>query len=262
MKLLVDTKANHVLYAEVNKDVVDFLFSLLALPVATIVNMLGKGSLTGSFGNVYSSVEKLDDTYILPGAEKSAVLQPAVVPSAASTTRSSLLLPAPSSGQSLKSFFQCKSSNYSGCCDYVTDTRGTMCPSCRTRMNVALKFAPPNADSSGYNLKNSGAAKGFVQGVVTYTVSDDLTVTPMSTISTITLLNTATANIGNLQEKTVQLGYTEVMVIDPSTVSFYASTSLLDLLEHTSRLRIHVHLACFAGFGDCQGVDAVQDRPH
>jgi hypothetical protein len=99
MKLLIDTKANRAVFAEVDKDAVDFLFSLLALPVAKIVEMLGKGSMPGSFGNLYGSVEKLDDSYVLPGAEKKTVLQPAVVPSAASTRRSSLLL-APSSGQS------------------------------------------------------------------------------------------------------------------------------------------------------------------
>jgi hypothetical protein len=56
-----------------------------------------------------------------------------------------------------------------------------------------------------------GAGKGFVQGVVTYTVMDDLKVAPMSTISGITLLNTfGITDIGSLQEKTVQLGYDEV----------------------------------------------------
>jgi hypothetical protein len=33
MKLLVDTRGQRVLFAEASKDVVDFLFSLLALPV-------------------------------------------------------------------------------------------------------------------------------------------------------------------------------------------------------------------------------------
>jgi hypothetical protein len=96
MKLLVDTTANRVFFAEADKGVVDFLFSLLALPVATIVEMLGTSSMHGSFGNLYGSVEKLDDTYVLPGAKKEAVLQPTVVASAAR----SLLLPAPPSSSS------------------------------------------------------------------------------------------------------------------------------------------------------------------
>ena len=40
MKLLVDTRAPCVLFAEASKDVVDFLFSLLSLPVGTFVKIL------------------------------------------------------------------------------------------------------------------------------------------------------------------------------------------------------------------------------
>ncbi|CAO2161114.1 unnamed protein product [Urochloa humidicola] len=47
MKLLVDTKAGRVLYAEASKDVVDFLFSLLTLPVGTVVKILSKDVLHG-----------------------------------------------------------------------------------------------------------------------------------------------------------------------------------------------------------------------
>jgi hypothetical protein len=50
-----------------------------------------------------------------------------------------------------------------------------------------------------------------VQGIVTYTVMDNLTVNPMSSISSIALLNTfAVKDLGALQEKTLQLGYKEV----------------------------------------------------
>ncbi|KAG0536509.1 hypothetical protein BDA96_03G069800 [Sorghum bicolor] len=93
MKLLIDTKKNRVLFAEANKDVVDFLFSLLALPVATIVKMLGKESMCGSVGNLYGSVENLDYSYV----------------------------PRP------KNFFKC---SYTHCNDYVTDSSGVSCPSC------------------------------------------------------------------------------------------------------------------------------------
>ena len=50
-----------------------------------------------------------------------------------------------------------------------------------------------------------------MQGIVTYTVMGDLNIAPMSAISSITLLNTfAVRDLGDLQEKTVQLGYKEV----------------------------------------------------
>jgi hypothetical protein len=65
------------------------------------------------------------------------------------------------------------------------------------------------------------AGAGFVQGIVTYTVMDNLKVAPMSSISGITLLNTfGVTDIGSLKEKTVQLGYTEVSTYCCKSVNF------------------------------------------
>jgi hypothetical protein len=77
MKLLVDTKAARVLYAEASKDVVDFLFSLLTLPVGTVVKILGTDAMFGSIGNLYGSVEKLDETCVRSADAKGALLAPA-----------------------------------------------------------------------------------------------------------------------------------------------------------------------------------------
>uniref|UniRef100_A0A0D9Y3E3 DUF674 domain-containing protein n=1 Tax=Oryza glumipatula TaxID=40148 RepID=A0A0D9Y3E3_9ORYZ len=210
MKLLVDTNAQRVLFAEARKDVVDFLFSLLALPVGTAVKLLGKDSMVGCVGNLYASVERLDDTYVQADAAKDALLSPVVLSPAASSNTSVLRLPAPSSSQP-KSFFRCGS--YS-CVYYVTDVSGVKCPSCGSQMATACTYAAPTAAQKLQAAAAEGAAKGFVQGIVTYTVMDDLTVSPMSSISSITLLNTfAVKDLGALKEKTVQLGYTEGLAI-------------------------------------------------
>jgi hypothetical protein len=114
MKLLIDTKAQRVLFAEASKDVVDFLFSLLALPVGAAVKLLGKESMVGCVGNLYGSVEKLDGTYVQPGAAKDAVLHPAVYSPAASDNSILVLLPESSSGKVL---FQC----YNNCNAYAME---------------------------------------------------------------------------------------------------------------------------------------------
>ncbi|KAK1661636.1 hypothetical protein QYE76_049795 [Lolium multiflorum] len=72
------------------------------------------------------------------------------------------------------------------------------------------------------------SGKGFVQGIVTYTVMDDLAVTPMSSISSITLLNTfAVKDLTALQEKTVPLGYNEGLEI--LKASLQSKTVLTDV---------------------------------
>ncbi|KAM0854352.1 hypothetical protein ACQ4PT_050479 [Festuca glaucescens] len=226
MKLLVDTRAQRVLFAEASKDVVDFLFSLLALPVGTAVKLLGKESMVGCLGSLYGSVEKLDGAYVQPGAAKDALLHPTVLSPAVSTKSSLLGLPAAALSPGAikpKMFYRCNRgcnpvgfgahSTCPSCRGYITDTYATECPSCGSQMTTKLTLVP--AESEDQVVAQAAAVvsgKGFVQGIVTYTVMDDLAVAPMSSISSITLLNTFDVkDIGALQEKTVQLGYKEVI---------------------------------------------------
>ncbi|KAF7052044.1 hypothetical protein CFC21_060203 [Triticum aestivum] len=216
MKLLVDTKGRRVLFAEAGKDVVDFLFSLLALPIGTVVKLIGAKSMVGSAGDLYRSVEKLDGTYVQPGAAKEEILRPVMARSPANSALLGLPAPTPPPAPSNR-FFKCSIASYSVCRDYVTDVSGTKCPRCSNAMTTQIQYAPP-----------AGAADGFVRGVVTYTVMDSLAVSPMSAISSITLLNTfAVTDLTALQEKTVQIGYKEGLEI--LKASLQSKTVLTDV---------------------------------
>ncbi|KAL6627418.1 hypothetical protein ACP70R_031144 [Stipagrostis hirtigluma subsp. patula] len=214
MKLLVDTKAGRVLYAEAGKDVVDFLFSLLTLPVGTVVKILSKDSMVGSIGNLYGSVEKLDETYVRSADAKNALLSPA-----GGYESGRLLQLSEAAELSSMEFYRCCYNDYSQCLTYLSKVRGVRCQnkSCRGTMTTVMKLVGSSGGSGGQAAgapATTLATTGFVQGVVTYTVMDDLKVAPMSTISGITLLNTfGITDIGMLQEKTVQLGYDEGLKI-------------------------------------------------
>ncbi|PWZ31358.1 hypothetical protein Zm00014a_001891 [Zea mays] len=244
MKLLIDRRTQRVLFAEASKDVVDFLFSLLTLPVATAVKLVGKDAMVGCVGNLYASVEKLDSTYVQDGAAKDALLCPTVVSPAANTSSSLLRLPEPSSVQP-KNMYRCTGNtvafrafegrhrSYSSCHNYVTDEHGKACPHCRVSMTTEVQYLPSPGPSSGSGqvAAPQSAVGGFVQGIVTYTVLDDLTVTPMSAISSITLLNTfAVADLGDLEEKKVQLGYNEGLAV--LKASLQSKTVLTDVFIH------------------------------
>ncbi|KAE8789532.1 hypothetical protein D1007_36337 [Hordeum vulgare] len=203
MKLLIDTKARRVLFAEASKDLVDFLFSLLALPVGTAVKLLGNDAMVGCVGSLYDSVERLDDTYVQPDASKDVLLHPSVLSPMASSKSSLLGLPAPPSPEA-KTFYRC-----------------SMQCNCYNGDDHALHGRAVGQAAAG----ESG--KGFVQGIMTYTVMDDLTMTPMSSISSITLLNTlAIRDLAALQEKTVQLGYDQCL--DILKASLQSKTVLTD----------------------------------
>ncbi|BAS70465.1 Os01g0153950 [Oryza sativa Japonica Group] len=68
------------------------------------------------------------------------------------------------------------------------------------------------------------AGTGFVQGLVTYAVMDDLKVAPMSTIA---LVKSGVTHIKSLQEKTVQIGYTEGLAM--LKASLQSKTVLTDV---------------------------------
>lgn len=73
-------------------------------------------------------------------------------------------------------------------------------------MSTQLTFV-----GGGGMLNGMAEGGGFVKGVVTYMVSDDLVVKPMSTISSITMLNKFNVKeVGCLEEKVVSLEMKEV----------------------------------------------------
>ncbi|KAM3297329.1 hypothetical protein ACQJBY_039281 [Aegilops geniculata] len=232
MKLLVDSRPPRprVVFAEAGKDAVDFLFSLLTLPAGTAVRLLGKESMAGSVGNLYASVERLEGSYLRPGFAKDALLCPAAQASPL------LRLPAPPA-PAPRSFFTCGAINhfnYQGCRGYVSDARGARCPSCGNEMATETQYVLPPAPARPEQCAAT-ATMGFVQGAVTYTVTDDLAVAPMSAISSIARLGAlaAVGGLAALQEKTVQLGYEEGLEI--LKASLRSKTVLTDVFLGTGK---------------------------
>ncbi|KAL5222736.1 hypothetical protein ABZP36_027449 [Zizania latifolia] len=120
------------------------------------------------------------------------------------------------------------SSSGSSNCNYVTDASGVNCPYCHGQMTKPYRYVAPGPGEKTQDAAAAGVAKGFVQGIVTYTVMDDLTVSPMSSISSIALLNTfAVKDLAALLEKTVQVGYTEGLAI--LKASLQSKTVLTDV---------------------------------
>ncbi|XVF23807.1 hypothetical protein REPUB_Repub13aG0070900 [Reevesia pubescens] len=81
---------------------------------------------------------------------------------------------------------------------------------------------------SSSNTSSSEAEGGYVKGVVTYMVMDDLVVKPMSTISSLSLLNRFNVkDIGALEEKTIEIGMDEAVKL--LKASLQSKTVLTDV---------------------------------
>lgn len=87
-------------------------------------------------------------------------------------------------------------------------------------MSTQLTFV-----GGGGMLNGMAEGGGFVKGVVTYMVSDDLVVKPMSIISSITMLNKFNVKeVGCLEEKVVSLEMKEVFSLHRLLISLSANS--------------------------------------
>jgi hypothetical protein len=149
-------------------------------------------------------------------------------------------------------------------------------------LNKETSFLPVAGSRQSVEAKATatGNENGLVRSVVTYTVMDDLKVAPMSTISGITLLNTfGITDISMLDEKTVQIGYEEVIIYSYTQILLSRTAAIIKLLLtsvknscalsindllHTSRSKKKTSARmdrCFAGLGSAPVV-AVEDGAH
>lgn len=193
LKLLIDTQTKRVLFAEAGKDYVDFLFHILSVPVGTVMSILKKHENVGSLANLYRSVENLDESYVQPKQSKGALLKPMTPISSPGVP----LLDLKDASTAMK-LYKC-----THCSNYVTQDQNAECPGCKRKMTQSMTnvVVPPITSGDG----------GFVKGVVTYMVMDDLVVTPLSSISSITLLHKfQVKDLGVLEEKVVNFGRDEV----------------------------------------------------
>ncbi|KAI8539935.1 hypothetical protein RHMOL_Rhmol09G0221500 [Rhododendron molle] len=211
LKLLIDTKSKKLLFAEAEKDFVDFLLHLLLLPVGTVVRLLTERTMVGTFGNLYQSIQNLSETYFQSNQTKGSVLKPKAPLSATQvpllrldggTSASKTYYTCPTNGS-------CYSSNKYGSGyqfhEYISDNAHAVCPSCSKILSKEIEYV------AAANEVAAAEEGGFVKGVVTYMVMDDLVVTPMSTISGITMLNKfKVKEVGALEERVVHLGMPEL----------------------------------------------------
>lgn len=209
VKLLIDTKGRKVLFAEAGKDFVDFLFYLLSLPLGSVVKLLREESMCGCLSNLYESIENLNEAYVQENQHKKSVLNPTCqlrvtgIPLLLSDHRES----------TTREFYTCPNSRgvgpnfHGGGHNYMSDVKNMTCPSCQAKMTNVWSYVSPTAASTGTVAEGGG----FVKGVVTYMIMDNLEVTPMSTISSLTLLNKfKVKDVAVLEEKVVHLGADEV----------------------------------------------------
>ncbi|KAM0010051.1 hypothetical protein Hdeb2414_s0010g00334101 [Helianthus debilis subsp. tardiflorus] len=217
LKLLVDRKGSRVLFAEVQKEFMDFLFHIFSLPLGTLIEFLGSNQMVGCLGKLKDSIESFQENYLQRGLKMDDIFNPKTAFNGdtfllcynhASSDQDQSGAPKPlyKCANATSRCYQCSSTP---CRSNATLSANSICPDCGGSMNVMMTVVTPNevAETKEAKKKRKG---GYVKKVVTYMVMDDLVVKPMSTISSITLINKfGVKDLSQLEEKTVSFGKDE-----------------------------------------------------
>ncbi|CAN1364902.1 hypothetical protein LINPERPRIM_LOCUS45327 [Linum perenne] len=179
LKLLIDKQTRKVVYAEAGKEFVDFILTILSLPLGTVTSLLSINNMIGCIGSLYHSVQNLESSYIIesPTQNRTSILNPTEL---YLPTKNTTLLP--SYGPSgTRLFYTCPTSEKHD--KLVTADRQAICPYCKQQMNTCRE-------------------ERFVKGAASYMIMDNLEVKAMSTVSIMAAFSRVSLkDVGALEEK-------------------------------------------------------------
>ncbi|CAO2825600.1 unnamed protein product [Amaranthus hypochondriacus] len=201
LKLMVDVKANKVVFAEAGKDFVDFIFHLMTLPLAAISKLLHNQAMVScNVVNLFKCIDALHTDCFQPNLTKTSLLSPKTaitVPFFSFFDVPTAILPV----------YAC-SPNFYSLCNNVTDCAGTICPNCDGTMNKVawsdFKYVTPTAS----NMLDYTTTK-YVRGGALFVVTDKMEVKPMS----ISFVMSLGYDLDNLEEQQVQVGPQQALAI-------------------------------------------------
>ncbi|TXG49700.1 hypothetical protein EZV62_025575 [Acer yangbiense] len=252
LKLLVDKNSEKVVFAEADKDFIDFLIHLLSLPVATAVRLLKEKTIdVGSLSHFYESLQNLPDSYLKPNQNKYSLLNPRVPILSAAAAATEISRTLTSDGREFE-FDTIKAYTCASCISHMAVVPNLICPKCECRsMNRELSYVNPP-------LKGGG----FLKGLVSYFVMDNLEFIPMSTKMFVSLLNKFDVeDLSALEETEVEVGVEEEQR-RRRPLSVQQRRSLIHMQWHpTAAFPTAASLLHVAVLANAANLDKVQAQP-
>ncbi|XP_057464582.1 uncharacterized protein LOC130754388 [Actinidia eriantha] len=196
LKLVVNKYDNKALYyAEVGEDFVSVLCRFLAFPIGYVFKEFSSLSFKGCLGNLYRSIQNSDlDKFFKSEKMKSALLDPKLAPGLAG-----------------------------GCKLFGIEEAAK--PSCSTLTKKSLRRIQKSIGE--YNISD-----GLVKGPAMFMVMDNLSIAPLSMISSLSLINSLKVPVSDVQELKVTMGEEEALrLLAASLISKSALTDAFMLKE-------------------------------
>ena len=205
VRAVVRKSNEKIMFAGAEEDFADLLFSFLTLPLGGVLHMLEGNSSLGCMDKLHNSISELNpDRYLRSQRLKEELANPKCAPL---FSISDQILPI---GEGSLPVYYCNTF-------YTSKSNLAVTTSIRPvyymyDKNARLEICDPKSCIGG--------GKGFAKGPSTFMVTDDLVVTPMSSISAVSYLNTLKVPLSDLEERVIAIGVKEVRhVLSSHTIS-------------------------------------------
>lgn len=189
VSVLVQKSNNKILLAHSSEDFINMLFSFLSVPLGRVIGLLSKNDGPAlSVENIYQSVSELSaGEYFISQQVKDKLLNPHL----AMIYRSSNQL-FPLNEELMPKFYCATKLSSPGRKSYYLSTVGS-------GVNRELKLASPMSEGR------------FLKGSTMFMLTDDLVVTPLSSMSCVSYLQRWNVSSCDIEEQVIDIGSEEVL---------------------------------------------------
>lgn len=195
LNVIAQKSNGKVICAEAGGDFVSFLMSMLTFPLGAVVELLDGNPALRSISTLYKCVQGSNiDEYVRSKDYKEMLLSPKLAHQYSCKYQILDIVEAPS-----PSYFY----NYSYSRYYYTTA---------TSLTTTKLYSCSNSDMYSREL-NLLKIEGFVRGPTTFMVTDDLVVTPFSSMSVFTMLQQRKVPLDDVKQQVISIGYTEALQI-------------------------------------------------
>jgi len=209
VKVTVRKSNEHILFVEAGVDFIDFVFSLLTFPLGGVLHMLqGFSSLSG-IDNLHKSLSELSaDIYLMSEGLKDKLTKPLIAPHLVLIDQ---ILPIGASTLPV---------NY---CHTYYDHESRKCIISLTKAVVyshdnPVVFPEMFVPFKLADSKSSIAKLSFVKGPSMFMMTDDLFVTPMSSISAMSHIKRLKVPLSDLEERVIKIGVKEASIFHKTLI--------------------------------------------
>ncbi|EYU34025.1 hypothetical protein MIMGU_mgv1a018155mg [Erythranthe guttata] len=213
LKVMVQRSTNKLLFAQARDDFVEFLFGLLTVPLGGVLHcVLGIHSKgLESIYNLYTSLaELIGDRYFFTPDKKTSLMKPLLLGGCKSKNQ---ILPLTEESRHHKLYYNQEGNPNKEC---------------------TVSYNPGNS----YRVLYAKGQKEYIKGTTMFMVSDDLTVKPLSMISTLSKLKEMNIPLSEVRELEVQIGLQEaISILKASLTSTFALTDGL-MIDPMSKKKV------------------------